>query len=254
MRVVIIGSGNVASVLGRRIMLAGHSIVQVVGRDPERTAMLAGRLGCPFALGWPGISGEGELYLVALSDSALFSFADRVVLPGKLVVHTAGAVPGHVLSKCSAHCGVLYPLQSMRQGADPKAEIPILIDANDPDDLERVLRFAGTLSGLVRQADDTTRLKLHLAGVLVNNFTNHLYAQAAAFCEAEGIDFNLLLPLIRETADRLSTMHPAEAQTGPAARGDARTIETHLKLLDNYKNIKELYHLFTIQIEESDRP
>jgi predicted short-subunit dehydrogenase-like oxidoreductase (DUF2520 family) len=254
MRVVIIGSGNVASVLGRRILRAGHSIVQVVGRNPGRTALLAGQLDCPFAIGWTDLTLDGECYLVALSDSALFSFAAHVTLSGKLVVHTAGAVPGDVLVNCSAHGGVLYPLQSLRQGADPLTEIPILVNSNDPTDLERIFAFASTLSDVVRTADDATRLKLHLAGVLVNNFTNHLYAQAAAFCEAEGIDFNLLLPLIRETAARLSTMPPAEAQTGPAARGDEITIETHLKLLDNYQNIKELYKLFTIQIEENAKP
>jgi predicted short-subunit dehydrogenase-like oxidoreductase (DUF2520 family) len=254
MRVVIIGSGNVASVLGRRILLAGHPIVQVVGRDPGRTALLAEQLDCPFALGWPEISNGGECYLVTLSDSALFSFAAEVSLPGKLVVHTAGAVSGDVLLKCSAHGGVLYPLQSLRQGTDPVTEVPILISANDPNDLERIFSFARSLSGIVRTADDATRLKLHLAGVLVNNFTNHLYTQAAAFCQAEGIDFKLLLPLIRETAARLSTMMPAEAQTGPASRGDEGTIAAHLQLLDNYKNIRELYKLFTIQIEENGKP
>ncbi|MDP4149286.1 MAG: DUF2520 domain-containing protein [Bacteroidota bacterium] len=251
MRVVIIGSGNVASVLGRRILLAGHPIVQLVGRHPGRTALLAGQLGCPYGLGWAAITPDAEFYLVALSDSALFAFAADVTLPGKLVAHTAGAVPCNVLLSCSRHSGVLYPLQSLRKGTDPIPEIPILIDANDPGDLERIVSFAGTLSDTVRMADDPTRLKLHLAGVLVNNFTNHLYTQAAAFCEAEGIDFDLLLPLIRETAGRLSYMHPAEAQTGPAARRDQRTIDTHLKLLNNYKNIRELYKLFTIQIEEN---
>jgi len=107
-----------------------------------------------------------------------------------------------------------------------------------------------SISGQVRDADNETRLKLHLAAVLVNNFTNHLYVLADEYCRAEGVDFSMLLPLIRETAGRLSRIPPGDAQTGPAIRGDAATIERHLSMIDNYKAIKEVYTLFTRQIRE----
>jgi hypothetical protein len=102
----------------------------------------------------------------------------------------------------------------------------------------------------VQVADDVTRLKLHLAGVLVNNFTNHLYALTEDFCRQEGIDFDLLLPLIKETAGRLSHFRPRQSQTGPAVRRDNNTIKKHLELLNNHNDIKELYKLFTNKIQE----
>jgi len=171
-------------------------------------------------------------------------------LPGKLVVHTGGSVPREVLLEVSVHSGVLYPLQSLRKELRPYPEIPLLVDAKDPDDRQRITELARSISGQVRDADNETRLKLHLAAVLVNNFTNHLYVLADEYCRAEGVAFSMLLPLIRETAGRLSRIPPGDAQTGPAIRGDAATIERHLSMIDNYKAIKEVYTLFTRQIRE----
>jgi predicted short-subunit dehydrogenase-like oxidoreductase (DUF2520 family) len=253
MRVVIIGSGNVATVLGRRILLAGHEIVQVVGRNIGYAALLAEELGGSWSDDWANIHRDAGLYVVALSDSALLTFSSQIFLPDKLVAHTAGAVPQGVLINTSKQSGVLYPLQSLRKGAGPIPEIPFLVSGNSPDSLSRIGAFARTLSEQVVEADDDTRLKLHLAGVLVNNFCNHLYTLAAEFCGQEGIDFRLLLPLIKETAARLAYLSPLEAQTGPAARGDEPTIEKHINLLDNYNDIKDLYRLFTIQIHERIR-
>jgi predicted short-subunit dehydrogenase-like oxidoreductase (DUF2520 family) len=174
-------------------------------------------------------------------------------LPGRLVLHTGGSVPREVLLEVSGHSGVLYPLQSLRRELRPYPEIPFLVDANDPDDRQRIADLARSISGQVKEADNETRLKLHLAAVLVNNFTNHLYVLADEYCRAEGADFSMLLPLIRETAGRLSRIAPGDAQTGPAARGDAATIERHLSLIDNYKDIREVYTLFTRQIREMSR-
>jgi predicted short-subunit dehydrogenase-like oxidoreductase (DUF2520 family) len=253
MRVIIIGSGNVATIMGRLILRAGHEIVQVVGRNAEPTALLAGELGGSWSDDWANIRTDAELYIVALSDNALLSFGLEVSLSDRLVAHTAGAVPQAVLVNTSKHFGVLYPLQSLRRGPAPIPEIPFLISGNNPESLSRISAFARTLSEQVVGADDVTRLKLHLAGVLVNNFSNHLYTLAAEFCGQEGIDFRLLLPLINETAARLAYLPAREAQTGPAARGDEPTIKKHIDLLDNYSDIKELYKLFTIQIHERFR-
>jgi predicted short-subunit dehydrogenase-like oxidoreductase (DUF2520 family) len=249
-KVVIIGSGNVATVLGIRIAMAGHEIVQVFSRKRENAALLAGQLHCPYSTYWTQISQEAELYLVALSDGALLSIGESLSLPGKLVMHTAGAVSKDVLLPVSKNIGVLYPLQSLRKEIRPFPPIPLLVDANTPVDKARIADFAGTLSGQVQEADDITRLKLHLGAVLVNNFSNHLYTLTEDYCRQEKIDFTLLLPIIQETASRLAHFLPRDTQTGPAIRGDGATIEKHLQLLHNYKNIKELYELFTHQIQQ----
>jgi predicted short-subunit dehydrogenase-like oxidoreductase (DUF2520 family) len=186
---------------------------------------------------------------VAISYSALSAFAERVRLPGRLVLHTAGAVSGKVLLPVSNRCGVLYPLQSLRREIRPFPEFPLLIDAEDPAELPGIKIFARTLAKQVQRADDGERLRLHVAAVVINNFSNYLYTLSADFCQQEGVNFGLLLPLIRETAGRLEGHAPRDVQTGPAVRGDAGTIEKHLELLSKYQELSELYRLFSIQIE-----
>lgn len=250
MKTVIIGSGNVASVLGETITAAGHPVLQIVARNGERAAALATAFGCTPTSRFEDVDPTADIYLVALTDTALGTLGRQLSLPGRLVVHTAGASPLDILRPVSSRTGVLYPLQSLRANIRPFPPIPLLIDAANPDDLATLQTFAQTLSARVRQADDTTRLKLHLAAVLTNNFTNYLYTLAAGYCQQEKIDFSLLLPLIQETAARLDRFAPDTVQTGPAARGDGETIARHLKLLDNYQEIRNLYELFTNLIEE----
>ncbi|HVU54912.1 MAG TPA: Rossmann-like and DUF2520 domain-containing protein [Puia sp.] len=250
MQIVIIGSGNVATVLGGKLQEAGHRIAQVFSRQPAHAMRLAEELQCGHVSRWDELYRDADLYLAALSDDALLTLGSEISLPGKLVVHTGGAVPKEVLLKVSPNSGVLYPLQSLRKELRPYTEIPLLVDANLPADLERITDVARSISGQVQAADNDTRLKLHVAAVLVNNFTNHLYVLAEEYCRKEGADFNMLLPLIRETAGRLSKISPRDAQTGPAIRGDESSIKRHLELIGRYKDIKEVYTLITRQIQE----
>jgi predicted short-subunit dehydrogenase-like oxidoreductase (DUF2520 family) len=250
MKVVMIGSGNVATVLGGKMLAAGHEMRQVVARRREPAALLAGEWGCDYTTQWEEIDPGADIYIVAISDRGLEGLGGVLSLPGRLVVHTAGAVSVSALLPVSAHCGVLYPLQSLKAAVRPFPEIPLLVDAHRPEDLPMIEAFAATLSRQVQRAGDSDRLKLHLAAVVVNNFTNFLYTLTNEFCQREGIDFSLLLPLIHETADRMNRFPPRDLQTGPAVRGDKATSERHLRLLSNYKDIKELYSLFTNKIEE----
>jgi predicted short-subunit dehydrogenase-like oxidoreductase (DUF2520 family) len=249
MKVVIIGSGNVATVIGGRIVAAGHTVLQVMARQEAAAAGLAREWGCSYSTEWAEVTREGELYIVALSDTALAGLGEVLQLPGSLVVHTAGAAAAAVLRPVSERYGVLYPLQSLRRNIRPFPEFPLLIDAAQPADLSLLEGFAQSLSNQVRRADDASRLKLHVAAVLINNFSNHLYTLSAGFCQREGVDFSLLLPIIRETAARVERYPPQEVQTGPAIRGDAGTIRRHLDVLSNYDDIKELYRVFSDQIE-----
>lgn len=250
MKVVMIGSGNVATVLGGKMAAAGHDMVQVVARRREPAAFLAGEWGCAYTTRWEGIDPAADIYVVAISDRGLEQIGEILSLPGRLVVHTAGAVSLSALLPVSANSGVLYPLQSLKAAVRPFPEIPLLVDAHRPEDLPTIEAFAATLSRQVQRAGDSDRLKLHLGAVLVNNFPNFLYTLADDFCRKEGLDFSLLLPIIRETAERISRFAPRDMQTGPAVRGDKTTTERHLKLLSNYEDIKELYNLFTIKIED----
>lgn len=248
MRTVIIGSGNTATVLGKKFLLAGHEVMQVVGRSRQPVAELAAILKCSITTDISKINRDADIYVVAVADDAIAEVAAALDLDKKLVVHTAGSVSGDVLKACSRNYGILYPLQSLRKEIETVPEIPFLVDGNTPDDLAVISEFASTLSSMVKKTDDEHRLKIHLAAVMVSNFTNHLYTLADQYCRREGLDFKMLQPLISAIAERIRHFEPATVQTGPAVRHDARTINKHLDLLKEHPELKEFYALFTKSI------
>ncbi len=248
MNVVIIGSGNVANVLGHMILNSRHNIMQVVSPELAHAKLLADDLHCAYTNKISNINRGADLYLIAITDCALPGLKNHLSLGSSIVVHTAGSVPCDVLNGISLNYGVLYPLQSLYRGMDLSVVVPLLIDGNSATTVHVIGDFARTLSSLVSVAHDAERLKLHVAAVLVNNFTNHLYAMAETFCSTERIDFNMLKPLIRETANRITTQSALSIQTGPAKRKDRMTIEKHLSLLSMYPEIRDIYIKMTDSI------
>jgi predicted short-subunit dehydrogenase-like oxidoreductase (DUF2520 family) len=248
MRVVIIGSGNVATVLGRLIKNAGHEIVQVYSREIVHAGILGRELQCSFIDKSENIDKSADIYLFALSDVALYELERHFHFGNKLTIHTAGSVSKNVLEKVSSNYGVLYPLQSLRKEIGRFPEIPLSIDANNGGALTILTSFAKTISSEVRETTDEQRSKLHVAAVVVSNFTNHLFALASDYCREEYVDFKLLLPLIDETVERIHTYSPNDMQTGPAARNDTVTLDKHFKLLANFPKLKYIYIRMTESI------
>lgn len=248
MNIVIIGTGNTATVLGRKLRKAGHRILQVFGRDSMAASKLAYELGTESTNYWNVVNRNADLYILAVSDIAVDEIIQELQLQDKTVVHTAASVSKNVLKNKTDHFGVFYPLQSLKKEINHLPEIPIIIDASDENTLHELDVLAHSISARVVEADDETRLKLHLAAVFVNNFVNHIYALAEKYCREEGLDFNLLLPLIQETAARLNDIPPSKTQTGPAIRNDRATIEKHLQLLEKYPDLKKMYEVFTESI------
>ncbi len=250
MKITLIGTGNVATVLGRKFVQAGHEVLQVYGRQQEVATQLAEELHSSAVTDLHSLHPSAELYIIAVADAAIPQVAAALSLNHGIVVHTAGSVSKEVLRECSEYYGVLYPLQSMRKEMDVLPDIPFLVDANTDAAIEQLKGIAHTLSGQVQVADDEQRLKLHLAAVMVSNFTNHLYALADDYCREEKVDFRLLIPLITEVAQRLHRWPPAEMQTGPAVRDDEGTIRKHLDLLKDHTALRNLYRLFTDSIRD----
>lgn len=251
MKIVIIGTGNTATVLGHKLKAAGHKILQVYGRDTSAASQLAYELGTESTNYWNVVSRDADLYILAVSDIAIKEILSELQLPDKTIVHTAASVSKNVLKNAARHFGVFYPLQSLKKEMGYLPDIPIVIDASDGSTLKELELLAQSISGRVVEAGDEQRMKLHLAAVIVNNFVNHLYALAESYCNNEGIDFDLLLPLIKETAGRLSYISPSQSQTGPALRNERETIEKHLELLKNYPHLKKIYEIFTESIYSS---
>ena len=248
MKIVLIGSGNVATVLGRLCKQRGHDVIQVMSRHTENAQKLAEELGCAYA-NYDGVTDtSADIYIVSITDGILFDLNKSFSLGDKLIVHTAGSVTKDVLKDISSRYGILYPFQSLRKEIETLPEIPLLVDGNTEETGAAIEAFARSLSAVTARTTDEERIKLHVAGVVVNNFTNHLYTLAEAFCEKESVDFKLLFPLIKETTERLTKYSPKQMQTGPALRNDVFTLDKHLKILAAHPKLKYLYLKITDSI------
>jgi predicted short-subunit dehydrogenase-like oxidoreductase (DUF2520 family) len=250
MDIVIIGSGNVAAVLGRKFKDAGHVILQIYSRNASAASALAYELDSESTNYKSLINQNAEAYIIAVNDDAIDDVTDNLFLPGKVVAHTAASVPKDVLKNVSPHYGVFYPLQILRKESDELPEVPIFVDGNDEKAKKTLEKLARSISGeKITYAGDEERLKLHVAAVIVSNFVNHLYVLAEDYCDREGLDFRQLLPLMEETVIGKRTLPPSKAQTGPAIRHDAETIQKHLDLLKDHPQLKNIYILLTESIQ-----
>ena len=252
MDIVILGSGNVATVLGRKFKTAGHNILQVISRNASAASKLAYEWDTE-STNYPSIiNRNADVYIIAVSDDAIDDVVADLKLNGKVVAHTAASVSKEVLKNVSNHYGVFYPLQSLHKEDIDLPEAPIFFDGSDEITKKKLAALADSISPQhVSLAGDDGRLKLHIAAVFVNNFTNHLYALAENYCKTEGIDFKELFPLIEETVSRIKDISPSKSQTGPAVRNDEETIQKHLALLDAHPALKKVYQFMTDSIRNS---
>ncbi|HPG12116.1 MAG TPA: DUF2520 domain-containing protein [Chitinophagaceae bacterium] len=251
MRIVIIGTGNAASVLGRKFKAAGHSIVQVYGRNTSAASKLAYEWDTDSTNYISLITKEADVYIIAVQDDAIAEVVKELQLPGKVVAHTAASVPKEVLAAVTGHYGVFYPLQSLRKEVAELPDIPIFTDGSDDTAIKQLEKLAKSIAGdNVSKAGNDDRRKMHVAAVVVNNFTNHLFALAEDYCKKEGLDFQQLIPLIEETISRLRSASPSKTQTGPAIRHDRETIQQHLELLNDHPQLKNVYLLLTESIQQ----
>lgn len=250
MKVVLIGSGNVSTVLGKLMLAKGHEILQVISRNETHAALLAKELGATADKELKKVNPKADICVVAIADDALYMIDKTLDLNGLLIVHTAGSVSREVLQKISTRYGVLYPLQSLRAETVYFPEIPFLVDGNDDETSRDIYSFAASLSDKVSMATDEQRLKLHLAAVASSNFINHLLTLTEAYCKKEGVDFKLLYPLLSETVNRIQDLSPSAVQTGPAIRNDQETIRKHLAMLSENPELQKIYNIMTMSIQD----
>ncbi len=241
MQVVMIGTGNVATVLSKLIVAKGHTLLEVAGRNYDHALQIAQPLNAIATSDFSAIDKTADIYIIAVNDDAIKAVIHQLHLQDKLVIHTAGASTKHLLQSLTSTYGVLWPLQTLRKETAHQLSIPLVIDGSDKDTLATIESFAKSLSQQVSNANDEERVKLHVSAVVVSNFTNHLYALAEDYCMNEGLDFNLLFPLMEETVQRTNYHSPKEVQTGPAIRNDILTMNKHISLLENYPTLNNIY-------------
>ncbi len=248
-RIVFVGAGKLATNLSVALQKAGYTITQVYSRTEEAAKALGERLGCAWTNCLENITKDADLYIYALTDSVLPHIASLPIGNKEAIhLHTAGSIDKDVFSTKKRY-GVLYPFQSFskEQLAD-FSQIPILVEGSDEGVEEIITRTARNLSEKVYKADLEHRQRLHLAGVFANNFTNCMYAIAEEQLQKAGLPFDILLPLIQETAHRVETIAPRKAQTGPARRHDTNVMEKHIQLLQDDTSLETLYRIISTNI------
>lgn len=253
-KIVLLGAGKVAAAMGARLVETGHSIEAVWSRTSEAAHALAANLQSVGTSVYDELPTQADLYLVVVPDHAIGEVAEslaKVVSNESLVAHTSGATPAGILQPHFQRYGVFYPLQSFSPGRQVDfSKVPLCVDSSLEADLPRLQKLALTLSEKVFQVSDEQRLQLHLAAVFVNNFTNYIQFIGQELVQEHDLPGELLLPLLQETIDKLHTLSPSEAQTGPALRHDQSTIDRHLALLQNYPHWQRLYLLLTEGIQK----
>jgi len=234
-RITLIGAGNVAFHLGKALVAAGVAVQQVFSREYSSASELAHLLQAEAIDRLDQVQPDVSVLLIAVSDDAIGAvgqqLAEHFGAVPPLVVHTSGATPSTVLSMLPRY-GVFYPLQTFSKDRPVDfSAIPICVDAPQAADLEVLKKLAHRISDRVFPIDDEQRAVLHVAAVFANNFTNHLLALSQQITDRANLPFDLLRPLILETALKAQDFPPAEVQTGPAKRGDRATRERHLAYL-----------------------
>ncbi len=256
-KIIFIGAGNLATHLSQALQGAGHEILQVYSRTHESASLLVARLGLPSESAITSLSAlypSADIYIYALRDAVLPEIIKQVqVSDAALHLHTAGSVPVSVFGEDKPNAGVLYPFQTFsKEKAVDFAKIPILVESKVLSLKSEVLSLARSISPMVYEADEQARAALHLAGVFACNFVNCLYAIAEEQLQGSGLPFEVLLPLIEETATKVHTIAPREAQTGPAIRHDETIMNKHINRLPN-EELKELYRLLSQNIQAHEK-
>lgn len=250
LKIVFIGAGNVASHLAPAVeSAAAGEVVQVYSRSlGSAQTLAAGLRGATAVSDVSEIRSDADVYIVSLVDDAISPLVSRLPKGGKaLWLHTSGSVGMEVLAPLSDRYGVFYPLQTFSKGVDiDVSRVPLFIEGCD-ESVEAEIRSLGAqVFANVYHADSNTRRMMHISAVFACNFTNHLWTIAAEILQKEGLPFEVLQPLLEETAKKAFAVSPEKGQTGPAVRGDRAIIDKHLSMLSGQP--EKIYSLLSESI------
>ena len=249
-QITLIGSGNVAQHLIKAFTKSELvEIAQVFSRKKEKLSSIIEF--DKIVSDYEDLK-EADLYIIAVTDNAITEVSQQLPFNNQLVVHTSGTASIETLDDKNRK-GVFYPLQTFSKNKEIDfSVIPICLEADNTFDFRVLETVAKSISKAVFPINSEQRKALHVAAVFVNNFTNHLYQIGHEICEENQVPFDILKPLIQETAQKIKTLDPIDAQTGPAKRGDSSTIEAHLEYLTN-ENQKNIYKILTQSIQHNGK-
>ncbi|MEX2511875.1 MAG: Rossmann-like and DUF2520 domain-containing protein [Cyclobacteriaceae bacterium] len=250
--IAIIGTGNIAWHLATALENTGHVITEVYGRDMRKAEKIVSHL--------YGTEGKDDLdftnslarvFIIAVKDEAIAEIADAILLPEEsILVHTSGTQPLEILAYSSAdNIGIIYPLMSFSRQRDVSMEeVPFLLESEDAETLITLKKLAKSLSGQIYEIRSKDRKAIHVAAVFASNFTNHMIGIAEEILQRQGLDFEMMKPLIVEQINKALTIGTKAAQTGPAQREDMETLENHYQFLSYNDQLAEIYRLISQDI------
>lgn len=254
MKIVLIGAGNLATNLGKALKGAGHDIKQVYSQTQASAKVLADNLGCSATNSLTQLDDDADAYIIAVKDSALDQVA-AMACKGRskgVFMHTAGSMSMSVFEGRVPHYGVLYPMQTFSKATEVDFSIiPTFIEYNDIVAEQAIKALAKSITKCCYTLSSADRKSLHLSAVWACNFVNHCYDVSAHILKAHNIPFDVMLPLINETAHKVQSLSPHEAQTGPAVRYDENVINAQAQLMADYPTWQKLYKLLSESIHET---
>lgn len=248
MKVTLIGAGNLATQLGKSLKKAGVIISQVYSRTEDSARTLGELLEAEWLTDIKALRDEADIYIFSVKDSVLCELISEVCKGrgDKLFLHTAGSMAMSCFEGKALHYGVFYPMQTFSKTKDVDFErIPVFIEGNSIETEDVIRSLANKLSQRVIRLSSADRKYLHLAAVWACNFTNYCYTVASDILGEHGIPFDVMLPLINETTEKIQKISPKEAQTGPAARGDRNVMSKQLELMNGKEDLQELYQMLS---------
>lgn len=259
MRIVLIGAGNLATQLGKALRGAHHEVVQVYSRTKDHAQHLADLLNAGYTDSLDQLVPDVECYVFAVKDQVLPTVIKQVCGlyadgSSALFVHTAGSISFDVFPKETKYYGVLYPMQTFSKQRDVDfTDIPVFIEGNSDETSNKLEVLAHSFSKSVYHLSSADRRYLHLSAVWACNFVNHCYDVASEVLAPIGVPFEVMLPLIDETARKVHELSPREAQTGPAVRYDERVMNAQLALMKDHPMMQDIYRLLSQSIHENSR-
>lgn len=253
MKIVFVGAGRLATNLAKALHEKGHTITAVYSRTQASADAL-----CSVVGGFPtdslsALPSTADAFIIAIKDAALTTVIPLLAQgrTDQCFLHTAGSMPLSVFEGHAPHAGVFYPMQTFsKERAVSFAHLPIFLEATDASTLSLAETLARSISDNVRPLSSDQRRYLHLAAVFACNFVNHCYALSAEILQRHDIPFDVMQPLIDETAEKIKTLSPREAQTGPAVRYDENVINAQMDLLRDDPSMQELYALMSKSIHQ----
>lgn len=253
MNISIAGAGRVATALAGALKNAGHTIVQITNRDAAKGQALAKNVNAAFCTKVNELL-PVDVLIIAVKDDAIRDVAASVSLPDTIVAHTSGTQSITEISHYHTPAGVFYPLQTFT-GFTPVdiTQVPLLLEANDEKTLQALMALAKSITPKAHVMDEQQRQWIHVAAVFANNFTNHMYSVSEQLLALHNLPFEVLKPLIQQTASNALQQSPESLQTGPAVRNDMLTIDKHLHLLADHQRLQKIYEVLTESILAQQR-